>query len=70
MNMIKFLICRELNNIRKYQIIILFVIHIDAFEVEKLEESTCRTIFPSKSKFGEFGSETFCRHLEALNEFI
>ena len=41
------------------RIIILFVIHLNAFGVEKVEESTHGTIFIDMTQFGEMGSETF-----------
>ena len=51
-------------------IIILFVIHIDAFRVKKLEESTHGTVFTDESQFGETRSETFPKCFEASNEIF
>ena len=49
-------------------IIILFVIHLDASRVEKVEESTHGIVFTSETEFGEKGSETFLEHFEASND--
>ena len=43
----------------KNSIIIRFSIHLDAFGVGEVEESTHGTIFTSGTQFGETGSETF-----------
>jgi len=46
-------------------IIILFVIHLDAFRVEKVEELAHGTVFTGGTQFGEMGSETFGERFEA-----
>ena len=51
-------------------IIMLFVIHLDAFGVEKLEDSTHETIFTSRTQFGKTHSETFYKSFEVLNNFF
>jgi len=51
-------------------IIILFFIHIDAFEVEEVERSAHRTIFTNGTQFGETGSKTFSEHFEASEDLF
>ena len=51
-------------------IIMFFVIHLDAFGVEKVDESSHGTIFTSGTQFGETGSETFQVHFEASNNLV
>jgi len=48
-------------------IIILFFIHIDAFGVEKVDESNHEIVLTSRTQFGETGFETF-ECFEASNE--
>ena len=48
-------------------IIILFFIHIDAFGVEKVEESTHRTVFTGGTQYDETRFVTFQEHFEASN---
>jgi len=52
-----------------YWFIILFFIHIDAFRVEKLEESTHKTIFTDGIQFDKVGFETFGEHFEESTTF-
>jgi len=51
-------------------VIILFFIYLDALGLEKVEESTHRTVFSGGTQFGEVGFETFWEHFEASNEFF
>ena len=51
-------------------IIILFFIHIDAFEVEKVERSAHQTIFTNGTQFGETGYKTFSEHFEASKDIF
>jgi len=51
-------------------IIKLFVIHINALTMEKVEESTLRTIFTSETQSGKLGSESFQEHFEASNDIF
>ena len=46
-------------------IIVLFFIHLDAFRVKKVEESTHETIFTDMTQFAETRSETFQDRFEA-----
>ena len=49
-------------------IIILFFIHLNGFGVEKVEESTHRTIFTSGTQFRKTRFETFQECFEASND--
>jgi hypothetical protein len=49
-------------------IIILFVIYLDAFRVEKIGGISLQGHFSGKSQLGKLGSETFQSHFEALND--
>ena len=49
-------------------IIIFFVIHLDAFKVEKMEGSIHWTVFTSGTQFGKVGSENFRECFKASNE--
>ena len=51
-------------------VIIFFFIHIDAFRVEKLEESTHKAIFTDGIQFDKLGFETFVEHFEASKTFF
>ena len=51
-------------------IIILFDIHVDAFRMEKVEESTQTTIFIDETQFGKLRSETFSENFEASNDIF
>jgi len=51
-------------------IIIFFVIHLNAFGVEKAEESTNETVFTGGTQFGETGSETFWERFESSNDIF
>jgi len=46
-------------------IIILFLIHIDDFRVEKVKELAQMTIFTSGTQSGKLGFETFEEHFKA-----
>ena len=49
-------------------IIIFSVIHLNAFGVEKVEESSHGTVFTSETQFGEMGSEAFQERFETSND--
>jgi len=49
-------------------IIILFFIHLDAFRVEVVEESTHGTVFINWTQFGKTRSRTFQECFEASND--
>jgi len=49
-------------------IIILFFIHLDAFGVEKVEESAHGTIFTDGTQFGKTRFETFQENFDASND--
>jgi hypothetical protein len=49
-------------------IIILFVIYLDAFKVEKNGGIILQGHFSGRPQFGKFGFKTFWSHFEALND--
>jgi len=49
----------EMRSYDPYWIIILFVIDLNAFRVEKLEKSALRSSFSGGTLFRQLGSETF-----------
>jgi hypothetical protein len=49
-------------------IIILFVIYLDAFKVEKIGGISLQGHFSDRSQFGKLGSISFQSHFEALND--
>lgn len=51
-------------------IIILFYIHLNAFRVENVEESTHRTIFTGGIQVGKTHFETFRELFEASNDIF
>jgi len=51
-------------------IIILFFIHLNAFEVEKVEESYHGAVFIGGTQFGKMGPQTFEECFEASNYFF
>ena len=48
----------------------MFVIHLDAFRVDKVEKSADMTIFTGRTELGKLGSETFREHFEASNNIL
>lgn len=50
--------------------IILVFIHVNAFRVEKVEESVHRTLFTSWNYFGKLGFESFWECFEASKTFF
>jgi len=54
----------------QYWIIILFLIHLDVFKVEKLEELANKIVFTDKTQFGKMGPETFRERFEASNDIF
>jgi len=51
-------------------IIILFFIHLNAFFMEKVEESAHVTILNGGTHFGEIGSKNFRGHFEASKDIF
>lgn len=49
-------------------IIILFVIHLDAFKVAKIEKLAYISSFNGRTQFEDLGSETFQSQFQALND--
>ena len=49
-------------------IIILFIIHLDAFRMENVKESSHRNLFTGGTQFGKLGSEIFRERFEASND--
>lgn len=45
-----------------------FFLHLDAFKMKKLEESTHETLFTRRTQFVKFGSKTLSKNFEALND--
>jgi hypothetical protein len=51
-------------------IILLFVIHLDAFKVEKIGGINLHGHFSGRSEFGKLGFEAFLSHFEASNDIF